>query len=296
MKKFSQLRKRQKFNIILVMPCVILSLTVFIFASINAYLKNSDKEGNNPENQAVTNNVQTPQPTQLTVVTGKNTELDNIKPILDERFGEDGYKIAVENNKIVTRIAIPGISDAVAAAEDNGDYSSWNNIISEYTDHNSYILDLTEDNGLSYPVVLYGMNDNDEILFTLSGSTVAFAVIKEPEPESEIDVPEGWTVAGTRGEPTLGEKNALKKAKSYISHSHFSYEGLIHQLEYEKYSHSEAVYGAANCGADWSEEAYEAAESYLSHSSFSREGLIEQLEYEGFTNAQATYAVNKVGY
>lgn len=233
---------------------------------------------------------------KLTVVKGVNHELDNIKPVLDEYFGEDSYKISVENNKIVTRIAIPGISDAVAAAEDNGDYSAWNNIISEYIDRNSYISGLTEDNGLSYPVVLYGMNDNDEILFTLSGGSVAFAVIKEPEPESEIDVPEGWTVAGTRGEPTLGEKNALKRAKEYLDTIPFSYEGLIRQLKFEKYSESEAIYGAANCGADWNEQAYLKALDYLDTMSFSRDGLIRQLKYEKFTDEQAEYAANKVGY
>lgn len=93
---------------------------------------------------------------------------------------------------------------------------------------------------------------------------------------------------------TTGQDNALKQAKSYISHSSFSYTGLIHQLEYEGYTHSEAVYGADNCGADWYEEAVEEAESYLRYMSFSRSGLYDQLEYEGYTAAQINYALNKV--
>lgn len=96
--------------------------------------------------------------------------------------------------------------------------------------------------------------------------------------------------------PTMGETNALKKAKSYLSHSSFSYERLISQLEYEKFTHEEAVYGADNCGADWNEQAKKKAASYLSHSSFSRERLIEQLEYEGFTHEQAVYGVEQNGY
>lgn len=35
----------------------------------------------------------------------------------------------------------------------------------------------------------------------------------------------------------------------------FSYTGLIEQLEYEQYSHDDAVYAADNCGADWNEQA-----------------------------------------
>ena len=101
---------------------------------------------------------------------------------------------------------------------------------------------------------------------------------------------------GTRGEPTLGEQNALEKAHSYLDFTAFSYEGLIDQLEYEGYTHSEAVYGAANCGADWYEQAYQKALDYLDFTAFSRSGLIEQLEYEGFTTSEAEYAADMVGY
>ena len=96
--------------------------------------------------------------------------------------------------------------------------------------------------------------------------------------------------------PTTGEKNALQRAKSYLRSSAFSYEGLIHQLEYEKFSHEEAVYGADNCGADWFEQAAKKAESYLKSSAFSRDGLIHQLEYEKFTHEQAVYGVEQNGY
>lgn len=94
---------------------------------------------------------------------------------------------------------------------------------------------------------------------------------------------------------SLGEKNALKEAKSYLEYSSFSYEGLIDQLEYEGYSHAEAVYGADNCGADWYEQVLLEAESYLDYSAFSYEGLIDQLEHEGFTNKEATYGADNCG-
>lgn len=95
---------------------------------------------------------------------------------------------------------------------------------------------------------------------------------------------------------TLGELNALESAKSYLSFKTFSYDGLVKQLEYEKYSHAEATYAADYCGADWKEQAVKCAASYLSFTSFSREQLITQLEYEGFTHDQAIYGATQNGY
>lgn len=95
---------------------------------------------------------------------------------------------------------------------------------------------------------------------------------------------------------TIGMKNALKSAKSYLDFSAFSYDGLIKQLEYEKYSKEEATYAADNCGADWNEQAAKCAQNYIEYSSFSRDSLIDQLIYEGFTQEQAEYGVSQVGY
>lgn len=97
-------------------------------------------------------------------------------------------------------------------------------------------------------------------------------------------------------ELTMGQRNALAKAASYLSWSAFSYSGLVEQLEFEGYSHEDATFAADNCGADWNEQAAKKAESYLSWTSFSREGLIEQLEFEGFTREQAEYGAQSVGY
>lgn len=95
---------------------------------------------------------------------------------------------------------------------------------------------------------------------------------------------------------TLGERNALKTAQQYLSVMPFSYEGLIDQLEYEGFTHSEAVYGADHCGADWNEQAAMMAASYLDILPFSRSELIGQLEFEGFTHAQAVYGAEQNGY
>ncbi len=96
-------------------------------------------------------------------------------------------------------------------------------------------------------------------------------------------------------EVTLGMKNALGSANLYLDILSFSYQGLIEQLEYEKYSHEEAVYAANNCGANWYEQALGSANTYLELTSFSYQGLIDQLLYENYTYDQAVYAVNNCG-
>lgn len=97
-------------------------------------------------------------------------------------------------------------------------------------------------------------------------------------------------------EITIGQSNALRSAKQYLEIQAFSYNGLIEQLEYEKYTHEEAVYAVDNCGADWNEQAVKSAKGYLDMMAFSREELIEQLQYEGFTYEQAVYGVTENGY
>lgn len=94
---------------------------------------------------------------------------------------------------------------------------------------------------------------------------------------------------------SLGKQNALEEAKDYLKYSSFSYEGLIEQLEYEKYSYDEAVYAVNNCGANWDEQALLSAKNYIEYSGFSYQGLVEQLEYEKFTYQQAVYGADNCG-
>ena len=130
------------------------------------------------------------------------------------------------------------------------------------------------------------VNQPSEPSTPLNTQTTTPAVEEEQEPivEEEPDT------------ETMGEKNALSKALSYLRYTAFSYSGLITQLEFEGFTKEQAEYGVDNCGADWNEQAALKAESYLKFSSFSREGLITQLEFEGFTKEQAEYGVEAVGY
>lgn len=94
---------------------------------------------------------------------------------------------------------------------------------------------------------------------------------------------------------TSGQSNALRKATQYLKIMPFSYSGLIGQLEYESFSHDDAVYAADHCGADWNEQAAKKAEKYLDIMGFSRDSLINQLQYDGFTYDQAAYGAEKNG-
>lgn len=90
---------------------------------------------------------------------------------------------------------------------------------------------------------------------------------------------------------TLAQKNAYRKAKSYLSFSAFSEPGLIHQLEYEGFDPADSAVAIALLAPDWNAEALKKANSYLNTSSFSKQGLAHQLEYEKFTPDQISYAV-----
>ena len=82
---------------------------------------------------------------------------------------------------------------------------------------------------------------------------------------------------------TISQKNAVRKAKSYLNYTTFSRDGLVEQLKFDQFSHADAVYGADNSGADWYEQAAKKAQSYMEYSAFSRGSLIEQLKFDGFT-------------
>ena len=94
---------------------------------------------------------------------------------------------------------------------------------------------------------------------------------------------------------SVSQSNAVSKAKDYLNYSAFSHDGLVEQLEYEKFSHEDAVYGADNCGADWMRQAERKAKDYLGYSAFSYTGLIEQLEHEKFTHDEAVHGADSCG-
>ena len=75
----------------------------------------------------------------------------------------------------------------------------------------------------------------------------------------------------------------------------FSQTGLADQLVFEGFTQEQADAAAANCGADWNEQAAKKAQSYLDTMAFSHGALVDQLVYEGFTQEQAEYGVSQTG-
>jgi len=94
---------------------------------------------------------------------------------------------------------------------------------------------------------------------------------------------------------SVGQSNAVKKAKSYLSYSAFSRSGLIAQLEFEGFSTSDATYGTDAQNANWNDQAAKKGKSYLDMSGYSRNGLIDQLEFEGFSTKEATFGASANG-
>lgn len=128
-----------------------------------------------------------------------------------------------------------------------------------------------------------------------SGSDVS---IPESSPEIVLTSPEVVIPTQTPSPEdnlTTGQKNALRKAESYLSVSAFSANGLIDQLKFEGFTESDAAFAVASCGADWNEQALNKAQNYLSVSAFSYSGLYDQLSFEGFLPQEAQYAIDNCG-
>ena len=171
---------------------------------------------------------------------------------------------------------------------------SWDGIVESMKTFGETLLSVVQMNGDVETVNLYWVEKlnsnytytaNDYVLWVQNGDVMYNYADSSSTSSVQPSGSASESVAAT-----FGEQNALSKAYQYLQYSAFSYTGLIEQLEFEGYSHSEAVYAADNCGADWNEQAVKKAKQYLEHSSFSRSGLIDQLEFEGFTHSQAEYA------
>lgn len=121
-----------------------------------------------------------------------------------------------------------------------------------------------------------------------------------PDTPEDTPAPENTAKEAAPEQPeeqlTIGQRNALRSAESYLRFSAFSRTGLIGQLEFEGYDTDDATFAVDFLDVDWNEQAALKAESYLEFSSFSRSGLIDQLMFEGFTRQEAEHGVGVAGY
>ena len=134
---------------------------------------------------------------------------------------------------------------------------------------------------------------------TVSTSASDEATVTGTSPAAGESVEEGSTVTVTGEEPpqlTIGQKNAIAQAESYLAFTAFSRSGLIEQLEFEGYDTADAEFAVDYIEVDWNEQAAKQAQSYIDMTSFSRQGLIDQLVFEGYTPEQAEFGVTAVGY
>jgi hypothetical protein len=128
------------------------------------------------------------------------------------------------------------------------------------------------------------MGNNDKGSSTSSGSGgIASSIVSAPPVTTES----GFTRA---------QDNAIAKAESYLSFTGFSKQGLIRQLEYDKFTTADATFAVeyieSSGGVDWNEQAFIKAKSYMDFTSFSLDGLIRQLEYDKFTPSEAQYGAS----
>jgi Protein of unknown function (DUF2510)/Host cell surface-exposed lipoprotein len=96
---------------------------------------------------------------------------------------------------------------------------------------------------------------------------------------------------------TGSQQSAIQDAQSYLStQPGFSKQGLIGQLEYDKFSHADAAFAVRHITVNWNQQAAADAHNYMStQGGFSCGGMVSQLEYDKFTPAQAAYGAHAVG-
>jgi preprotein translocase subunit SecG len=143
--------------------------------------------------------------------------------------------------------------------------------------------------------IVNSANTTNKTLDNTSNAVSGTEEAQQESTKSEDKPKETIQPEPSRPSETVSQKNAVAKAKSYLNIAGFSRDELVGQLEFDKFSNADAVYGADNAGADWNEQAAKKAKSYMEISSFSRQGLIDQLKFDKFTTAQATYGANSVG-
>lgn len=234
----------------------------------------------------------------LTGCSTDNSKLIETKDAIESYLNEQGfesYRVEITNNALGVYVAMDGIeniADSIKPKNEDSNYLAvWNDFKDSMLDFYNSVESCWKSSGVSVVFNIIGDIDNNKTIFTIIDGKVTYDYVLD-----EADGVSTEVTKSTEQTVTTGMKNALKAAKNYLSIMPFSYEGLIEQLEYEQYTHSEAVYAADNCGADWKEQAAKKAAAYLDIMAFSREGLIEQLEYEGFTHEQAVYGVEQNGY
>lgn len=225
-----------------------------------------------------------------------------IEPLISDEYKTYLYTFDVltpsEGSGGIVSVSIesPSFIDKETAVSTVVDIISSSMELPEYSDIYSFDFGMISDYQLKYFITLSSPADIKDASEIESHLTIQdCSKDSNDNTESTTDQEDTADSSSKSSDLTMGQKNALASAKSYLSFTGFSHDGLIEQLEYEQYSTEDATYAADNCGADWNEQALIKAKEYLDFSAFSYSGLIEQLEYEKFTKDEATYAADNCG-
>lgn len=86
------------------------------------------------------------------------------------------------------------------------------------------------------------------------------------------------------------QKNALRAAENYLDTMPMSKQGLISQLEFDKFTREDSEWAVAHLKVDWNKQAERSAVQYVNTTGYSYEGLVDQLiQGDQFTRAQAEH-------
>lgn len=225
-----------------------------------------------------------------------------IEPLISNEYKTYLYTFDVltpsEGSGGIVQIQIesPSFTDKETAVSTVVDIISSSISLPEYSDIYSFDFMMVSDSKLKYLISLSSPADIKDASEIESHLTIQdCSKDSNDNTESTTDQEDTADSSSKSSDITMGQKNALASAKSYLNYTAFSHDGLIAQLEYEQYSTEDATYAADNCGADWNEQALIKAKDYLDYTAFSYSGLIDQLEYEKFTKDEATYAADNCG-
>jgi hypothetical protein len=96
---------------------------------------------------------------------------------------------------------------------------------------------------------------------------------------------------------TASQQAAIQDANGYLStEPGFSMQGLIDQLEFDKFSAADATFAVNHITVDWDQQAADDAKNYqTTEGGFSCGSMVQQLEFDKFTPEQAAYGANSVG-
>src|SRR5690606_40301479 len=121
--------------------------------------------------------------------------------------------------------------------------------------------------------------------FALAAGLVIGVAACEPS-ESGTTTPRAGVVENAESAPeapaddlTSAQRNAVRKAESYLEYSAFSESGLVTQLEFEGFDTADAQLAVTHQSPGRMEQAAKTAERYMEYSAFSESGLVGQLEF-----------------